>query len=160
MNGSGAPILIAFDGSAAARRAVSAAAELFGRRPAIIATVWEPALAYESATMPAPGLELQPMPVDVEEAHEVEGQLEARAARIAGEGAGLARSAGLDAEAIALAGDVQAAESIADLARERSAAAIVVGSRGLTGLRARLEGSTSSGVLKRAPCPVVVVHED
>jgi nucleotide-binding universal stress UspA family protein len=36
----------------------------------------------------------------------------------------------------------------------------VVGSRGLTGLRARLEGSTSNAVLKHAPCPVVVVHDD
>jgi nucleotide-binding universal stress UspA family protein len=155
-----APILIAYDGSDAARGAVSAAAELFGGRGAIVATAWEPALAYESATMPAPGLELQPMPVDVKEAHALEGELEARAARIAGEGAELARSAGLEAEPAAVAGDIQAAESIAELARERGAAAIVIGSRGLTGLRARLEGSTSKGVLKRAPCPVVVVHDD
>jgi nucleotide-binding universal stress UspA family protein len=36
---------------------------------------------------------------------------------------------------------------------------VIVGSRGLSGLRARLEGSTSSAVLKRAACPVVVVHD-
>ena len=39
------------------------------------------------------------------------------------------------------------------------AAAIVVGSRGLGGIRARLEGSTSKGLLKHASCPVLVVHE-
>jgi nucleotide-binding universal stress UspA family protein len=45
------------------------------------------------------------------------------------------------------------------VASERRAAAIVVGSRGLSGLRARLEGSASNGVLKHASCPVIVVHE-
>jgi nucleotide-binding universal stress UspA family protein len=75
-------------------------------------------------------------------------------------GSSLARSAGLEAEAVAVAGDVQVADEIVELARDRRVAAIVIGSRGLTGLRARLEGSTSSGVLKHAPCPVVVVHGD
>jgi nucleotide-binding universal stress UspA family protein len=59
-----------------------------------------------------------------------------------------------------VAGEFQVAEAIVELARERRVAAIVIGSRGLTGLRARLEGSTSIGVLKRASCPVVVVHDD
>jgi nucleotide-binding universal stress UspA family protein len=59
-----------------------------------------------------------------------------------------------------VAGDVRAADAIVELARERGVAAIVIGSRGLTGLRARLEGSTSSAVLKHASCPVLVVHHD
>jgi nucleotide-binding universal stress UspA family protein len=46
-----------------------------------------------------------------------------------------------------------------DVAQKQSVAAIVVGSRGLSGLRARLEGSTSSAVLRHAACPVVVVHD-
>ena len=50
------------------------------------------------------------------------------------------------------------AEAITDQAQEIGAAAIVVGSRGLSGLRARMEGSTSNAVLKHAPCPVLVVH--
>ena len=52
------------------------------------------------------------------------------------------------------------ADAIIDAARKRDAAAIVVGSRGLKGLRARLEGSTSNAVVKNAPCPVLVVHDD
>ena len=51
-------------------------------------------------------------------------------------------------------------DAIVDLARKRDVAAIVVGSRGLTGLRARLEGSTSNAVAKHASCPVVLVHEE
>jgi nucleotide-binding universal stress UspA family protein len=49
--------------------------------------------------------------------------------------------------------------TILHVARECQAAAIVVGSRGLSGLRARLEGSMSKGLLKHAACPVIVVHE-
>jgi nucleotide-binding universal stress UspA family protein len=155
-----APLLIAYDGSDAARRAISETAELFGSRSVLVATVWEEALAYTAATMPTAGLELQPTPMDIGEARRLEQEFEARARRVAEEGAELARSAGLQAEAIAVAGDVQAADAIVELARERQVAAVVVGSRGLTGLRARLEGSTSSGVLQRASCPVVVVHDD
>jgi nucleotide-binding universal stress UspA family protein len=153
-----APLLIAYDGSDAARRATREAAELFGSRPALVTTVWEAALAYSSAAMP--GVDMQPATIDIGESQELERELQARARRIAEEGAGLARSAGLRAEPLAVAGEVRAADAIVELARERRAAAIVIGSRGLSGLRARLEGSTTSRVLKHASCPVVVVHDD
>jgi nucleotide-binding universal stress UspA family protein len=51
------------------------------------------------------------------------------------------------------------ARTILTVADKHGVAAIVVGSRGLSGIRARLEGSTSKALLKHAPCPVVVVHE-
>ena len=105
-------------------------------------------------------MELQPNPIDIGEAQELGEELETHARRTAEEGAELARSAGLQAEALTVPDEVNVAEAIVDLARERGAAAIVVGSRGLTGLRARLEGSTSNAVLKHAPCPVVVIHDD
>jgi nucleotide-binding universal stress UspA family protein len=160
MTAAAAPILIAYDGSDAARRAISETAELFGTRSVLVATVWEEGLAYSAAAMQAAGPELQPVPADFGEAQKLGEELQARARRIAEDGAELARSAGLQAEAFAVAGEFQVAEAIVELARERRVAAIVIGSRGLTGLRARLEGSTSSGVLKHASCPVVVVHDD
>jgi nucleotide-binding universal stress UspA family protein len=97
--------------------------------------------------------------IDVEEAQEVEEELHVRARRTAQAGAELARSLGLQAEALAIADEAHVADAIVGLASKRGVAAIVVGSRGLTGLRARLE-STSNAVLKRASCPVVVVHND
>jgi nucleotide-binding universal stress UspA family protein len=106
------------------------------------------------------GLELEPVPVDVEKAREVEEELHERARHTAQEGAALARAAGLQAKGLAVADEVHVADAIVEAARKRDAAAIVVGSRGLTGLRARLEGSTSNAVLKHAHCPVVVVHDD
>jgi nucleotide-binding universal stress UspA family protein len=159
MSTAAAPILIGFDGSDAARRAVGEAAELFGSRPALVVTVWEPALAYAS-TPPSIGGGLEPAPIDIEAAQEVGQELEARARRAAEMGAELARSAGLQAEALTVAEKVNVADALIEVARDRRVAAIVVGSRGLTGLRARLEGSTTSAVLKHAACPVVVTHDD
>jgi len=155
-----APILIAYDGSDAAQRAISKAAELFASRKIVVMTVWEPGLASAMA-MPTSSLGgLAPGTVDIEAAREADEQVQGRAERIARDGADLARAAGLDAEAIAVPEATRVSDAITDQAREAGAAAIVVGSRGLSGLRARMEGSTSSAVVKNAPCPVLVVHHD
>jgi nucleotide-binding universal stress UspA family protein len=159
MTAAEAPVLIAYDGSDTARRAVREAAKIFGKRQVLVVTVWEPGLAYETS-MPAFDLEMEPVPVDVEGAREVEEALHQRARRTAQDGAELAQSVGLQAKGLAVADEVHVADAIVELARKRGVAAIVIGSRGLKGLRARLEGSTSNAVLKNAPCPVVVVHDD
>jgi nucleotide-binding universal stress UspA family protein len=154
------PVLIAYDGSSTARRAVRKTAELLGARRAVVVTVWEPALAYYAADFSPAGPDMSPIPVDMERAHGIERELQDQARRTAGDGAELATSVGLEAEALTVADEADVAEAIVELARERKVAAIVVGSRGLKGLRARLEGSTSNAVLKLAPCPVIVVHDD
>jgi nucleotide-binding universal stress UspA family protein len=159
MTAADAPVLIAYDGSDTARHAVREAARLLGSREVLVVTIWEPALAYESS-MPTAALEMPPVPVDVEGAREIEEELHQRARGTAQEGAELARSIGLEAKGLAIADEVHVADAIIDAARKRGAAAIVVGSRGLKGLRARLEGSTSNAVVKNAPCPVLVVHDD
>lgn len=154
-----APVLIAYDGSDTARRAVREAAKLFGSRRVLVVTVWEPGLAYESE-IPMTGVEMPVVPVDIEGARKLEEELHQRAVRTAQAGAELAQSVGLQATGLAVADEVHVADAIVGAARKRGVAAIVVGSRGLKGLRARLEGSTSKAVLKGAPCPVVVVHDD
>jgi nucleotide-binding universal stress UspA family protein len=153
-------VLIAYDGSDAAKQAVSAAAELFAGRPAYVVTIWEPGLAYAMSDLEPTGPELSPIPMDIEGTQDLEDDLQVHARRTAAEGAELAKAAGLDCEALVVADRANVAEAIVKVARKQSVAAIVVGSRGLTGLRARLEGSTSSAVLKHAECPVVVVHND
>ena len=57
------------------------------------------------------------------------------------------------------ADEADVARTLLDLIDERHAAAVVVGSRGLSGIRARLEGSTSKTLLKHAKCPVIFVHD-
>ena len=154
-----APILIAYDGSDTAGRAIREAAKLFGARQVLVVTVWEPALAYET-DIPMGGVEMSAVPIDIEGAQEIEEELHEQARRTAQAGAELAQSVGLQAKGLAVADKVHVAETIIEVARKRAVAAIVVGSRGLKGLRARLEGSTSKAVLQDAPCPVLVVHGD
>ena len=151
------PILIAFDGSAAARQAVTDVAWFAAPRRALVLTVWEAALAH-AMVAGSPDARMAPA-VDPATVLDVDHELSRRAERVAGEGAELARSLGLDAQPLAMPDGGDIASTLVDFAHEHNVAAIVVGSRGLSGLRARLEGSTSKGVLKRASCPVLVVHE-
>jgi nucleotide-binding universal stress UspA family protein len=151
-------VIIAYDGSGASRQAVAEAAKLLGPCRLVVVSVWEAGLAYMTATAPVDGMLLNPR-VDPEFARNVDTTLHERAEQVANEGAELARSLGLEAEPLAVSDEGDVAHTVINLARERSAAAIVVGSRGLSGLRARLEGSTSKGLLAHAPCPVLVVHE-
>lgn len=155
-----APILIAYDGSDTARRAVHEAAELFGSRRALVVTVWEPQLAYESGAMATDATGMPSSVVDPAVAQGVDDASQAHADRVAEDGVALAKSLGLLAEALAVVDENTVAKTIVELARERGVTAIVVGSRGLSGLRARLEGSTSNAVAKHASCPVVLVHDD
>src|SRR5436190_1491369 len=87
------PLLIAYDGSPPARRAVDEAAALFGPRAALVVTVWEPGLAFEAA-MPITGSDMPQMPVDVEAAREIGHEMETHAERVSKEGAEYARSGG------------------------------------------------------------------
>jgi nucleotide-binding universal stress UspA family protein len=151
------PTLIAFDGSPAARQAVAAVAALLKPRVTLVLTVWEAALAHAAVAVP-PDVGMTPT-VDPSTVLTVDEALRGHAERVANEGAELAKSLGLDAEPLAMADARDIARTIVEVARERNAATIVVGSRGLSGLRARFEGSTSKGVIKRAQCPVFVVHD-
>lgn len=155
-----APILIAYDGSDPERQCISEAAELFESRPIVVMTVWEPGLGYTISSPASPLDGLSPGTVDVATAQEVDEAVHGRAEQIAKDGADLARSAGLQAEAVAVAEATGVSSAITDQAEEIGAAAIVIGSRGSSGLRARLEGSTSSRVVKHARCPVLLVHRD
>ena len=157
MSAADGPVLIAYDGSAAAREAVAEAAKLLGSRRLIVLTVWEAGLAYAAPAMPPDGMTMTPL-VDPGVAHEVDRELHKHAERVAHDGATLARSLGRDAEPLAVPDESDVPHTILGVAEQRGAAAIVVGSRGLSGLRAALEGSTSSALLKHAPCPVLVVH--
>jgi nucleotide-binding universal stress UspA family protein len=152
-------LLIAYDGSDLAAAAVRSAAELFPGSAALVVTVWERGLG----AMPAvnPGLDaagIAPVQLDPELVSELDVAGEQHAAVVAREGAQLAGSLGLDAQPHAIPDEVHVADTIVELAIERDAAAVVVGSHGISGLRSRLLGSTSRQVLKRCRCPVVVIR--
>ncbi|MBV9359120.1 MAG: universal stress protein [Chloroflexi bacterium] len=151
-------MILAYDGSAAAREAIVAAAKLLKGARIVVVTVWEEGIAYLAPPAgPSEGM-MMTQPVDPEVAHQVDAGLHRDAEQLAREGAEMAGSLGLQAEPLALPDASKVADTLIDLAREQRAAAIVVGSRGLSGIRARLEGSTSKALLAHAPCPVLVVH--
>jgi nucleotide-binding universal stress UspA family protein len=151
-------VILAYDGSAAAREAIVAAAKLLKGCRILVVTVWEEGLAYIAPPEP-PGVGMMmTQPVDPEVAHGVDVAQHRHAEQVASKGAEIAGSFGLEAEPLSLPDTRNIAETLIDLARGQRAAAIVVGSRGLSGIRARLEGSTSKGLLAHAPCPVLVVH--
>jgi nucleotide-binding universal stress UspA family protein len=140
------PILICYDGSAGARRAVHAAASLFETRRAIVLDVAPVLTAAESyAVMASPF-----------GAPEIEQLNTAEALARATEGADLARAAGLEAEPRSVLAQ-PTWEGIRDVAEEVDAAVIVIGSRGLHGVRERFEGSVSHEVAEHSGRPVLVV---
>lgn len=154
----GEEVLIAYDGSGAARQAVVDAAKVLRSCRVLVVTVWEEGLAYAGPPMPPDTMVVSPT-IEPGVALELDREVHQQAEQVAQEGAALARSLGLDAQPLAMPDEGSVARTILKLADERQAAAIVVGSRGLSGIRARLEGSTSKGLLKHARCPVIVVHE-
>jgi len=68
------------------------------------------------------------------------------------------RERAIAVEAVLLAG--RPAEKIAETARARGAALVVVGARGLEGMMRLAIGSVSEAVLNDAPCPVLVVRAE
>jgi nucleotide-binding universal stress UspA family protein len=72
-------------------------------------------------------------------------------------GARLAQELGATAEAYPVADEADVAVTVAAIADELDAATIVVGSRGLGGVKSRLFGSTSRELLQRTGRPVLVV---
>ena len=152
------PIVIAYDGSDAARAAVNQAAALFGSRHAIVLTVWEPGLADFMLMPNTMGTGTMMMPYDPATVQAIDKAAEDHAKDIAEDGVKLAQAGGLQAEALPVRDAADIADTILQTASERDAAAIVIGSRGLKGFKSKLMGSSSSSVLSRSAVPVVIVH--
>jgi nucleotide-binding universal stress UspA family protein len=151
------PAVVAYDGSDEARAAIEAAVALFAGRRLLVVTVWEAGLAQAMAPLRDPTGVGYPISTPAEAAAIDEIQHD-HAVRAAEEGAGLARDLGAQAEPLAVADEADVAETLAAIADEHDAAALVVGSRGLGGVKSRLFGSTSRELLRRTDRPVLVVR--
>jgi nucleotide-binding universal stress UspA family protein len=138
------PILICYDGSPEAERAVAAAGALLLRSRAVVVDVTvPPTLEEREAAFLDPGRD----PV----------ALRARdTRRTAHRGAQKARVAGFDAvERVAVALPVW--QGVVDLADSIDASVIVVGSRGLSAAGELFEGSTSHALAVHSGRPVLIV---
>jgi nucleotide-binding universal stress UspA family protein len=144
------PILFAYDGSDNAKHAIAGGGELLAREPALVVTVWESALALAYRhSMPG---ELALVREVVEE---IDTTAQEAAEATAGEGAELTHAAGLDSEPLAERSDRSLSQALVDLAHARSARAVVLGSRGRSGVASVLLGSFSYGVVHHCRCPVL-----
>lgn len=143
-------LILCYDGSEDAKRAIERAGALFPGEHALVLTVWQSisglsSLSWSGATVMADFNQLDRLASQdgVDRAEE---------------GARLAREAGLRAEPLAVQADGSIWETIIETAGRRHASVIVLGSRGLTGLRSILLGSVSGNVVHHAHRPTLVVH--
>lgn len=150
-------ILLATDGSEDAELAASAAIDLANKTGSelhiVHAKLMLPWTGYSPAGTPADSI------VDQEEARQsVVRWLDDQVKRIEAEGGNVAQAhlrLGSPNEGI-----VTVAEEIVSLAEEIGAGVIVIGSRGLGGIRRALLGSVSDSVVRQAHCPVLVVRRE
>jgi nucleotide-binding universal stress UspA family protein len=145
-------ILIGYDGSADSQAAVARAAELMPGQPATVLTVWEPftdVMAGAGAGMlswPASGT-----------LEEIDAASDHAARTRAEQGAELAQRGGLRPQVRVGVRGATVAETILVAADDVQADVIVLGTRGLGGVKSLLLGSVSHAVLQHADRPVLVV---
>jgi nucleotide-binding universal stress UspA family protein len=153
------PVVVAFDGSPESQAALRAAASLFHDRLLVVVSIWEPGMAVAAQPVPDPTGLSYPLP-DPEQIATVDRIQSEHATSSAEAGASLARGLGAVAEAVAAPEGSDVAETVEAIAAQRGAEAVVVGSRGLGGVKSRLLGSVSRRLLHEAHRPVLVVRAD
>jgi nucleotide-binding universal stress UspA family protein len=141
-------ILCATDGSTAGNAALDHAIDLArATGDSILAvTVWR-ALQGDYG-VPYPATALLPDLLDSEHRY---------AEQVLADAEETCRSGGVPFEAVLVTGDP--AEEISQLAAERAARLVAIGTRGYGTVRSLLLGSVSGAVVRRAPCPVLVVAD-
>ena len=143
-------ILVAYDGSADAQAAIDRAGELMKGQPATILTVWERVIDLAART--GAGIGIGGVDFD-----SVDRSSRDQARQRANEGVERAQRAGLKPRARTSVRKRSIAGTILSEADDVGASAIVMGTRGLTGLKSLLLGSVSHAVLQHADRPVIVV---
>ena len=139
-------ILICYDGSTDAKEAIVCGARMLRGQRATVLTVWSP---FDTAVLGlAGGVE------DMQESDEA-GRLYAE--HQAEAGSRLAIELGFDAESRTVDRRTTIADAILGEADALGATAILMGSRGLTGVKSLLLGSVSHAVIQHADRTVIVV---
>jgi nucleotide-binding universal stress UspA family protein len=146
------PLILCYDGSEDARHAIQRAGALFPGRRALVVTVWQPTAATGSLGFAGETAGM----IGVFELDRAAGEA---GGRVAQEGVRIAHDAGLLAEPVAVEAAGPVWKTILEIAERDDAATVVMGSRGLTGLRAMLLGSVSSAVVHHADRPTLIVRQ-
>jgi nucleotide-binding universal stress UspA family protein len=147
-------ILIGYDGSTHAERAIDEAARMFPGAETVVMTVWTS--IHDTA---GAGRVALPEAVLEQATTRIDSATEAAAKETADAGAARAKTAGLEASSEAVRAERGIAEAILRAADEHDVMGVVVGSRGRSGFRSALLGSVSNSVVQHSTKPVVVVHD-
>jgi nucleotide-binding universal stress UspA family protein len=145
-------LLIAYDGSPDAKTAIQHAGQLMPGTAATVLTIWEPFTTLLARTPET----LRPL-ARVDDPDAIDRESADAAEESSTEALRLAHAAGLDATPLITSLRGSIADTIIDQADRLDVDAIVVGSRGLTGMRSLLLGSVSLAVVQRADRTVVIV---
>lgn len=144
------PILICYDNSDSARRAVTAVAHALNGHDATLLHVWSPPEKVLADAFSAP-----------ETDHPTFAELERlsldRAEEIVAQGCELAAREGVNAYGATRCNRSTVWQTILEVADDLDAQAIVVGTRGTTAVQSNLLGSVSNAVVHHARRPVLLV---
>ena len=145
------PLLLCFDGSERAARAIERAGAVFAGRDAIVVNVWQaPSLGSHAwAGVTASMVEF----FRFDRASAEVGR------RVADEGVCIAKEAGLQATPLAVEADGPVWLTILEIADRHDVATIVMGSRGIPGLRSKLLGSVSNAVVHHTGRPTLILRQ-
>jgi nucleotide-binding universal stress UspA family protein len=141
------PLILCYDGSEAAERAIRVAPVLVGRgRSALVLYAYKPTERSLGVAQGVTGGRIDAPVLGEADAHGVVDR-----------GVAIARDAGFDAEPLLLVADRPTAELVAETAEAQDAPAIVMGTRGRSGLKTAVLGSVVREVVNAYHRPVVVV---
>lgn len=148
------PFLLCFDGSDPAAHAIREAAAITGGGRALVVHAWLP----PSAAMLGDRAIEEDHPL-AEAVDEFDAAAREAAERVVASGVEIAAEAGFDAEPLAVEARDGVWRPIVQLAEEREARAVVVGSHGLSRVKSALLGSVSGEIANQCRRPVIVVPQ-
>jgi len=145
------PVLICYDGSDSARRALSVASSALDGAPAILLNIWNPPQRVLADSFGLAESETGPSYVDLERLSEQ------RAAEILADGEARANRLDFPVTSRQEANHSSVWQTILNVADEIDATVIVAGTHGSTAVQSGLLGSVSNALVHHAHRPVLLV---